>query len=144
MLIVLLFNTINAFKTSPWPRNRFIHLYMSLALSQSRVFLKIHSCVRMVGYLCMIRLVSNISSCMHTSAVWRKDYLTYLNSARIAKLIFYTVQKLFLFMLLCVIFKCCCCFQQWQSFICNTNTTLCGGSLGSRVDEERSKLRELM
>ncbi len=24
------------------------------------------------------------------------------------------------------------------------NTTLCGGSLGSRVDEERSKLRELM
>ncbi len=23
-------------------------------------------------------------------------------------------------------------------------TTLCGGSLGSRVDEERSKLRELM
>ena len=26
----------------------------------------------------------------------------------------------------------------------NTNTTLCGGSLGSRVDEERSKLRELM
>jgi len=28
--------------------------------------------------------------------------------------------------------------------IINTNTTLCGGSLGSRVDEERSKLRELM
>ena len=26
----------------------------------------------------------------------------------------------------------------------NKNTTLCGGSLGSRVDEERSKLRELM
>ena len=26
----------------------------------------------------------------------------------------------------------------------NTITTLCGGSLGSRVDEERSKLRELM
>jgi hypothetical protein len=26
----------------------------------------------------------------------------------------------------------------------NTKTTLCGGSLGSRVDEERSKLRELM
>lgn len=26
----------------------------------------------------------------------------------------------------------------------NFNTTLCGGSLGSRVDEERSKLRELM
>ena len=24
------------------------------------------------------------------------------------------------------------------------NTTLCGGSLGSRVDEERSKVRELM
>ena len=24
------------------------------------------------------------------------------------------------------------------------NTTLCGGSLGSRVDEERSQLRELM
>ena len=28
--------------------------------------------------------------------------------------------------------------------IVKRHTTLCGGSLGSRVDEERSKLRELM
>ena len=50
------------------------------------------------------------------------------------------------------IYLCCMCKKQmcwwsissntWKKF--NTNTTLCGGSLGSRVDEERSKLRELM
>lgn len=38
-------------------------------------------------------------------------------------------------------------FEQKYRVIANLktqNTTLCGGSLGSRVDEERSKLRELM
>ena len=40
-----------------------------------------------------------------------------------------------------------CCMCKALSFYLkdnNTNTTLCGGSFGSRVDEERSKLRELM
>ena len=86
---------------------------------------------------------------LSVATVWRKDYLTYLNSARIAIKFFYTVIKIIYF------YSCCMCNYQYASYMYllhvslqykekNTNTTLCGGSLGSRVDEERSKLRELM
>jgi hypothetical protein len=60
-----------------------------------------------------------------------------LNNAQLAKFLLQVLNRLFMLYVFNTILKI-------SLKDTNTNTTLCGGSLGSRIDEERSKLRELM
>ena len=70
-----------------------------------------------------------------------EDFSTHLKSACSSqKIYFFTT----LYYVVCAILLKLFILKKIICLKINKITTLCGGSLGSRVDEERSKLRELM